>query len=135
MDIDKPGIRSMRADRLAATTRRLRCALGIVAQRVGVRGTAMQLVVIPPGGRATPHAHVVGPESGVDVLQRRARTCRGAALQRVTVDRAGHFLFVPIGVPRGAIDVGAGERSPAGLARNASQAQDRVEPFFVKPAG
>jgi uncharacterized RmlC-like cupin family protein len=68
------------------------------AQQSGARGLSMNRVVIPPGGAGgTP------PSCGIGVgglpLQGRVKTLYGACLEKMVINQAGDFLFIPPGCP------------------------------------
>ena len=102
--------------------------LGISGDTVGATGLAMHLVVIPPGGRATPHSHI-GYETGIYVLEGRVATRWGERLEHETISEPGDFLFIPPGIPHEAINLSATEPARAVVARNDPAEQDKVEPY------
>jgi uncharacterized RmlC-like cupin family protein len=105
--------------------------IGISGSTVGAQGIAMHIVVIPPGGRAAPHAHM-GYETGIYVLAGRVRTRWGAELEHEVVSEPGDFLFVPPGVPHEAINMSDTEAARAIVARNDPAEQDKVEPWHPR---
>ena len=58
----------------------------------------MHLVVIPPGGKATPHYHN-GYETALYIIQGHAETRYGPNLEHSSINEAGDFLFIPPNVP------------------------------------
>jgi uncharacterized RmlC-like cupin family protein len=72
--------------------------VGISVQTAGARRLCLQLVEIPPGGRASAHLHREH-ESALYVLEGEVVTWYGEQLEQHAVTRAGDFLFVPAGVP------------------------------------
>ena len=123
-------VQGLRADRSVMTRQNLPYFVGISGQTVGATGLSMHVVVIPPGGRASPHKHV-GYETGIYVLEGRVATRWGASLEHEVVSEPGDFLFVPPGVPHEAINLSDTEPARAIVARNDPEEQDKVEPHVV----
>jgi len=69
------------------TRQKLPNFVGISAQTSGALGLSMNLVVIPPGAAAQPHAHM-GFESAVYVLEGRVETRYGPGLKSSVVTEA-----------------------------------------------
>lgn len=128
MTSDNRKVQAVKADRSVMTRQRLPYFVGISGETVGATGLSMHIVVIPPGGRATPHIHV-GYESGLYVLEGRVATRWGASLENEVVSEAGDFLFVPPGVPHEAINLSDTEPARAIVARNDPAERDKVEPY------
>ena len=74
------------------------CFAGLAAENVGTRGICMQLVTIPPGGRAQPHLHA-HHETAIYVLSGEAEMWYGAHLQQRLVVQSGDFLYIPADMP------------------------------------
>lgn len=123
-------VQGLRPDRSVTSRQKLPYFVGISGQTVGATGLSMHMVVIPPGGRATPHVHV-GYETGLYVLEGRVATRWGNALEHEVISEAGDFLFVPPGVPHEAINLSQTEAARAIVARNDPEEQDKVEPYVV----
>jgi uncharacterized RmlC-like cupin family protein len=121
-------VKAVHPDAEVMTKQGLPYFLGISGSTVGATGLAMHLVVIPPGGRATPHSHI-GYETGIYVLEGRVCTRWGAHLEHETVSEPGDFLFVPPGVPHEAINLSTTKPARAVVARNDPAEQDKVEPY------
>jgi uncharacterized RmlC-like cupin family protein len=73
-------------------------APGISAETVGARGINLQLVTIPPHGRAKAHLHAEHETAGY-VIRGEIELRHGNTLQHHTVIHAGEFLYIPAGVP------------------------------------
>ena len=73
-------------------------APGISAETVGASGINLQLVTIPPNGRAKAHLHAEH-ETAAYVLEGEIELRYGEGLQRHLVIRAGEFLYIPAGMP------------------------------------
>jgi uncharacterized RmlC-like cupin family protein len=123
-------VRAVRPEREVLTRQKLPYFVGISGQTVGATGLSMHMVVIPPGGRATPHVHV-GYETGLYVLEGRVATRWGSSLENEVISEAGDFLFVPPGVPHEAINLSQTDAARAIVARNDPEEQDKVEPYVV----
>ena len=99
--------------------------VGISRDTVGARGLSMNLVVIPPGGKAEPHSHK-GFESAVYVLEGRVETLYGPGLKASVVTEAGDFLFIPPDVPHQPINLSATLAARAIVVRNDPDEQEHV---------
>lgn len=73
-------------------------APGISAETVGATGINLQLVTIPPNGRAKAHLHAAH-ETAVYVMQGEIEMRYGERLQDHMVVRAGEFVYIPAGMP------------------------------------
>src|SRR5262245_17361890 len=74
------------------------CFVGVSESTCGARGLAMQMVIIPPGGKCNPHLHV-GAETALYVLQGRAETVYGPDLSERAITGPGDFLYIAPDVP------------------------------------
>jgi uncharacterized RmlC-like cupin family protein len=127
-------VKAVRPDVQVMTRQRLPYFIGISGATAGATGLSMHIVVIPPGGRAQPHAHL-GYETGIYVLEGRVRTRWGTRLENEVVSEPGDFLFVPPGVPHEAINLSATQPARAIVARNDPAEQDKVEPYTGPSSG
>jgi len=91
-------------------------APGISAQSVGSRGIHLQIVKIPPGGRAKAHKHE-NHESAIHVLSGESGMWYGERLEHHLVARAGDFLYIPPGVPHLPYNLSATDECVAVIAR------------------
>ena len=107
------------------TRQRLPNFVGISADTAGARGLSMNLVVIPPGAAAQPHAHM-GFESAVYVLEGRVETRYGPGLKSSVVTEAGDFLFIPPDVPHQPINLSQTEAARAIVVRNDPNEQEHA---------
>ena len=129
--MEQAHVREVQAVRPAAevmTKQRLPYFVGVSGATVGATGLSMHIVVIPPGGRADPHAHR-GYETAIYVLEGRVETRWGEGLAESVVSGPGEFLFIPPGVPHEAINCSATEPARAIVARNDPAEQDNVVPY------
>lgn len=116
-----------------STVQRLPNFVGISAKTVGAKGLSMNLVVIPPGGKAAAHRHK-GFESAVYVIQGRVETRWGEHLEHSVITEAGDFLFIPPDMPHQPINLSATETARAIVVRNDPNEQEHVELYDTKSA-
>jgi uncharacterized RmlC-like cupin family protein len=102
--------------------------VGISEATAGATGLSLNLVVVPPGGRAEPHYHD-GYETAVYQLSGRVETRYGPRLEESVVTEAGDFLFIPADVPHQAINLSETEPASAIVARNDPNEQESVVLF------
>jgi uncharacterized RmlC-like cupin family protein len=70
----------------------------ISAETVGAKGIHMQLLTIPPGGRAKAHKHA-SHETAIYMISGEATTYYGERLEHSFVGRAGDFIYIGANVP------------------------------------
>ena len=99
--------------------------VGVSAASCGARGLSLSLVTVPPGAAAEPHYHD-GYETAIYQLEGRVETRYGPGLAESVVTEAGHFLFVPPGVPHQPVNLSATEPARAIVARNDASESERV---------
>ncbi len=121
---DKPVI-TVRPQATHLTRQQLPNFEGISAGTAGSRGLCMHLVIIPPGGRATPHYHN-GYETALYIVQGRAETRYGPRLEHSSINQAGDFLFIPPNVPHQPVNLSESEAVIAVVARNDPNEQESV---------
>jgi uncharacterized RmlC-like cupin family protein len=73
-------------------------APAVSAESVGSAGIHMQLLTMPPGGRAKAHKHEAH-ETAIYVLSGEAGMWWGERLENHMVTRAGDFIYIPANVP------------------------------------
>ncbi len=98
---------------------------GISGSTAGSQHICMHLVIIPPGGQATPHDHN-GYETTLYIIQGRAETRYGPNLEYASINEAGDFLFIPPNVPHQPINLSQTEQVVAVVARNDPNEQESV---------
>jgi uncharacterized RmlC-like cupin family protein len=98
---------------------------GISEATAGSKGISMNLVVIPPGGSATPHLHK-NYETAIYLLKGEVETRYGKGLKQSVVNQAGDFLFIPAGVPHQPFNLSQTETAEAIVARNDPNEQENV---------
>ncbi len=99
--------------------------VGISEATAGAQVLSMNLVIIPPGGAATPHLHD-GQETAIYILKGRVETRYGAGLKKSTINQEGDFLFIPPYVSHQPVNLSATEAAMAIVARNDPNEQERV---------
>jgi uncharacterized RmlC-like cupin family protein len=72
--------------------------VGISAETVGAQGIHMQLVTIPPGGRAKAHKHATH-ETAIYALTGESAVWHGQRLEHHSVVKPGDFFYIPADVP------------------------------------
>jgi uncharacterized RmlC-like cupin family protein len=76
----------------------LHYAVAISAETVGAQAIHMQLVTIPPGGRARAHKHSTH-ETAIYALTGTSGVWHGQRLEHHTIVAAGSFFYIPADVP------------------------------------
>jgi uncharacterized RmlC-like cupin family protein len=76
----------------------LRYNVAISAETVGAHGIHMQLVTIPPGGRAKAHKHATH-ETAIYALSGESGVWHGEQLEHHTIVKAGDFFYIPSDMP------------------------------------
>ena len=90
--------RVVRAGEMYQGRQALAYAPGISAETVGASGINLQLVTIPPDGRAKAHLHAEH-ETAAYVLEGEIELSFGEGLQHHLVIHTGEFLYIPAGMP------------------------------------
>jgi uncharacterized RmlC-like cupin family protein len=103
----------------------LSCAPAISADTAGASGIHMQLLTIPPGGRAKAHKHEAH-ETAIYVLSGEAAMDYGEGLEQHLTVRAGDFLYIPANVPHLPYNVSETEPCVAVVARTDPNEQESV---------
>ena len=76
----------------------LQYTVGISSESVGAQAIHMQLVTIPPGGRARAHKHSTH-ETAIYALTGDSGVWHGERLEHHTIVRPGDFFYIPADVP------------------------------------
>lgn len=100
-------------------------APAISAETVGSRALHMQLLTIPPGGRAKAHKHE-SHESAVYVLSGVGGMWYGHQLEHHFLVEAGEFLYIPADMPHLPYNPSATENVVAVIARTDANEQESV---------
>ncbi len=100
-------------------------APAVSAETVAARGLHMQLLTIPPGGRAKAHKHEAH-ETAIYVLEGEGRMWWGERLEHHLVSPAGSFVYIPANVPHLPYNPSASETCVAVIARTDPNEQESV---------
>jgi uncharacterized RmlC-like cupin family protein len=76
----------------------LQYAVAVSAETVGVQAIHMQLVTIPPGGRARAHKHATH-ETAIYALTGTSGVWHGERLEHHAIVEPGSFFYIPADVP------------------------------------
>jgi uncharacterized RmlC-like cupin family protein len=98
--------------------------VGISTENAGAEGLCLQIVRIPPGGRAKAHLHD-DHETAAYVLEGEVVTWYGPRLESHVLTSAGDFAYIPAGVPHLPVNYGARD-AVAVIARTDANAQESV---------
>ena len=99
--------------------------VGISAQSVGSQALHMQLVTIPPGGRARAHKHATH-ETAIYALTGESGIWHGERLEHHTIVRPGDFFYIPADVPHLPYNPSSTETVTAVIARTDPNEQESV---------
>lgn len=97
----------------------------ISAETVGARAIHMQLLTIPPGGRARAHKHEAH-ETAIYVLSGEGAMHYGETLEQHLTVRAGEFLYIPANMPHLPYNPSQSEPCTAVIARTDPNEQESV---------
>ena len=100
-------------------------APAISAQTTGASALHMQLLTIPPGGRARAHKHQAH-ETAIYVLAGEGGMYYGERLEHHLVSRAGDFVYIPANVPHLPYNMSRTEPCLAVIARTDPNEQESV---------
>jgi uncharacterized RmlC-like cupin family protein len=103
----------------------LSCAPGISAETAGSKSIHLEIVTIPPGGRAKAHKHAAH-ETAIYVLSGEARMYAGERLDQHVVGRAGDFMYIPANAPHLPYNPSPTEPCVALIARTDANEQESV---------
>lgn len=98
---------------------------GISAESVGACGIHLQLVTIPPGGKAKAHLHAQH-ETALYVLSGESGVWYGEELQEHLMACAGDFLYIPANMPHLPYNPSQMEPCVAVIARTDPNEQESV---------
>lgn len=100
-------------------------APGISAESVGARGINLQLLTIPPGGKAKAHLHAQH-ETAIYVLSGEAGMWYGEGLKEHLLSRANDFLYIPANMPHLPYNPSQTETCVALIARTDPNEQESI---------
>ena len=98
---------------------------GISAETVGSRGIHLQMVTIPPGGRAKAHRHEAH-ETALYVLSGESGMWYGEGLKDHMVAKAGDYVYIPANVPHLPYNMSQTEPCTAVISRTDPNEQESV---------
>jgi uncharacterized RmlC-like cupin family protein len=100
-------------------------APAVSAESVRSSAIHMQLLTIPPGGRAKAHKHE-GHETAIYVLSGEGAMYYGDRLEFHLVSRAGDFVYIPANVPHLPYNASSTEPCVAVISRTDPNEQESV---------
>ena len=100
-------------------------APAISAETVGSKAIHMQMLTIPPGGRAKAHKHEAH-ETALYVLSGEGAMYYGDRLEHHLVSRAGDFVYIPADVPHLPYNASQTEPCVAVISRTDPNEQESV---------
>jgi uncharacterized RmlC-like cupin family protein len=100
-------------------------APAVSAETVGTSAIHMQLLTIPPGGRAKAHKHKAH-ETAIYVLRGAGGMYYGERLELHLVARSGEFMYIPANVPHLPYNMSQTEPCVAVVARTDPNEQESV---------
>ena len=121
------GVVVVRPDKQVMGRQALPYFVGISAASAGATAISMNLVIVPPGGAAEPHAHR-GFESAIYMMRGSVEVRYGRALEDTFTLEAGESLFMPADVPHQPV-IHSDEPAVALVARNDANEQESIERF------
>ena len=124
--LDRPAVCAvMRAGESFIGKQGFSYAPAISAETVGAAAIHMQLLTMPPGGRARAHKHEAH-ETAIFVLSGEGAMHYGERLEHHLVSRAGDFVYIPAGVPHLPYNTSQTEPCVAVIARTDPNEQESV---------
>jgi uncharacterized RmlC-like cupin family protein len=121
----EPQCRLLRAGEGYIGKQGLQYNVGISAETVGAQSLHMQMVTIPPGGRARAHKHS-SHETAIYALKGSSAMWHGPRLEHHSVIHEGDFLYIPADVPHLPYNPSATEEVVAVIARTDPNEQESV---------
>ncbi|WP_158790828.1 cupin domain-containing protein [Granulicella sp. L60] len=103
----------------------LEYAVAISAETVGAQAIHMQLVTIPPGGRARAHKHSTH-ETAIYALSGTSGVWHGERLEHHSIVEPGSFFYIPADVPHLPYNPSATDPVVAVIARTDPREQESV---------
>lgn len=103
----------------------LQYAVGISAESAGSQAIHMQLLSIPPQGRAKAHKHATH-ETAIYVMSGEGHVWHGARLEHHSIVKPGDFFYIPADVPHLPYNPSETETVVAVIARTDPNEQESV---------
>ncbi|HWA93944.1 MAG TPA: cupin domain-containing protein [Terracidiphilus sp.] len=119
------GCKHLRAGEPFIGKQGLEYAVGISAESAGAEGIHLQLVTIPPGGRAKAHKHATH-ETAIYALQGTSHVWHGERLEHHSIVKPGDFFYIPADVPHLPYNPSSTETVTAIIARTDPNEQESV---------
>lgn len=119
---------TVRPEQTVTTLQRLPNFVGISNHTAGAHGISMNVVIIPPGAKATPHYHE-GFETAIYLLKGKVETFYGENLEKSVVNQEGDFIYIPEGVPHQPVNLSNETEAIAIVARNDPNEQESVRMY------
>jgi uncharacterized RmlC-like cupin family protein len=115
----------MRAGEQFTGKQGLQYAVGISAESVGSQAIHMQLLSIPPQGRAKAHKHATH-ETAIYVMSGEGHVWHGERLEHHSIVKPGDFFYIPADVPHLPYNPSETETVVAVIARTDPNEQESV---------
>jgi uncharacterized RmlC-like cupin family protein len=103
----------------------LQYAVGISAESVGAKAIHMQLLTIPPQGRAKAHKHAAH-ETAIYAISGESSVWHGERLEHHSIVKPGNFFYIPADVPHLPYNPSTTETVVAVIARTDPNEQESV---------
>jgi uncharacterized RmlC-like cupin family protein len=123
--LEKPLCRVVQAGEPFKGKQELVYNVGISAESVGARGIHMQIVTIPPLGRAKAHKHA-SHETAIYALRGESGVWYGERLEHHSIVKPGDFFYIPADVPHLPYNPSKTEEVVAVIARTDPNEQESV---------
>jgi uncharacterized RmlC-like cupin family protein len=124
-EITSAGCRQLRAGEQFTGKQGLQYAVGVSAESVGSQAIHMQLLTIPPGGRAFAHKHATH-ETAIYALTGVSHVWHGEGLEHHSIVEPGDFFYIPADVPHLPYNPSKTEAVTAIIARTDPNEQESV---------
>jgi uncharacterized RmlC-like cupin family protein len=98
---------------------------GVSAETVGAQGLCLQLLTIPPGGKAKAHRHD-GHETAIYMVSGAVDMRYGPRLEQRVSCGPGDFVYIPAGMPHLPFNTSDAEPAVALIARTDPNEQESV---------
>ena len=122
---EAPSCRLLRAGEQFVGKQGLTYTPAISAESAGTKGIHLQLVTIPPGGRAKAHKHAAH-ETAIYALSGTSGMWYGENLEQHMLVKPGDFLYIPADMPHLPYNPSATENCVAVIARTDPNEQESV---------
>ena len=120
-----PSCRLLQAGESYVGKQGLQYAVAVSSETVGANAIHMQLVTIPPGGRARAHKHATH-ETAIYALSGESGVWHGEKLEHHTLVKPGDFFYIPADVPHLPYNPSETEPVVAVIARTDPNEQESV---------